>query len=518
MITNGKAIAAVHPDHGERDKVLKFMRISFAGEDEVKRNAIVADFIRVPAGMTGYANERSPVYHNVEAMKEAHDYVERARYPDVVPHALAMAVGKAWSREPEIKGDSVKPILESVFANGDDFRSGVLAVLEDYILTGGGGLFVNLNSKGQAVIYHYAPENVVNWNHGDEGLRLVVFETETAGADPFLHETDTKRYVAGIDADTGKYFQERWTFHLVGEGKGAKHEWTLETTERIYPTMQQNSMTAIPFVAIGGWELKPIFKALAKSAKAYFRHSAEYAHAMFWSAMPQPVITFKENGDFYGVDDFDPANAGGADNAGEVAPPTMKMGSTTPILLRDAEFKFVSAPNGSLSALKERLMNDREEIGGLGLRAFNNSTNANQTAETERLQQSGEGSMIHSAYREVAMAITRAVRLVAQWRGIKDADQFSFEFNKSILFDEFDMSDIGGLQMLHSEGYLTRRHVRDALRKKGIIAAHETNEDLDEEIAGELGLGGGFGDGADDELSDEDILGAGVTDSDEDDE
>ena len=290
----------------------------------------------------------------------------------------------------------------------------------------------------------------------------------------------------------------------------------MQEDERVFPTFQQSHLKSIPYFIIGDWKLNPIFKALAETAKTYCRAYAEYAHAMYWSAIPQPVIVFGENGGFFGTDEFDPESV--SDDMAGSAPPEIKFGCTTPILLRDAELKFVSAPTGALSALKERVKDLREEIGSLGARAFANTTNANQTAETERLQNSGEGSLIHSAYRELAAAITMAVRTAAQQRGVRDAGDFLFEFDGNILFDDFSLSDINFLQALHTDGYIARRHVRDQLRRQSVIEPDITEEKLDEEIAGERGLGGGFGDDEFDPLSDDfDDLKLGVND-DEDDE
>ena len=518
MLTTGDLIELNHPDFNDCKDVLEFLRISFEGQTAFLEAAFHKRYIRPPQGMIGYPPERTPLYHHVQANIEAYEYIERARYPEVLSYAISMAVGKAWSRAPEIKGEGVKNILDTLWGDGSDFRTGVLKALTDYLLTGGGGFHVNLNEDGQAVIYHYAPESVVNWSKSQTALRLVMLEAQTEGDNPFDHEEVTCRYVAGLDADTGEYFLEKWKRENVTDKKGkpAGHAWLIDG-DRVYPTFQRSHLKSIPYFVIGDWKLNPIFKAMAETAKTYSRAYAEYAHAMYWSAIPQPVIKFNEGGGFYGTDDFNP-EAVGDDLAGS-EPPEIKFGCTTPILLRDGDLSFVSAPTGSLAALKERIKDLREEIGSLGARAFNNTSNAAHTADTERLQNAGEGSVIHSAYREVAAAITRAVRMAAKWRGIQDADDFSFEFDSSILFDDFDLTDINYLQALHTDGYITRRHVRDRLRRQGIIGPDETDEKIDKEISEEGPTGGGFGDDEFDPFADDKVvpLGSDVSDDDDDD-
>lgn len=517
MLTTGDNVELNHPDYEACQDLLEFLRISFEGQTAFLEAAFHKRYIRPPAGMIGYPPERTPLYHKVQANVEAYEYIDRARYPEVLSYAVAMAVGKAWSRAPEIKGEGVKAILDTLWGDGSDFRTGVLKALTDYLLTGGGGFHVNLDENNVARIYHYAPESVVNWSKSQTALRLVMFEAETEGSNPFEHEEVTCRYVAGLDDGSGEYFLEKWSKENVTDKKGRPdgHAWLIEG-ERKYPTLKLSPMKSIPYFVIGDWKLNPIFKAMAETAKTYARAYAEYVHAMYWSATPQAVIKFSENGGFYGVDEFAPEAVG--DDEEGFDGPDIKFGSSTPILLRDGDLSFVSAPIGSLSALKERVKDLREEIGSLGARAFNNTTNANNTAETERLQNAGEGSLIHSAFREVAAAITQAVRMAAKWRGISDADDFGFEFDSSILFDDFDLTDINYLQSLHADGYITRRHVRDRLRRQGIIAPDETDEKIDKELSDEGPTGGGFGADDFDPFADDDgaPLGSGVSDDDDD--
>lgn len=512
MLTTGDNVELSHPDYEACQDLLEFLRISFEGQTAFLEAAFHKRYIRPPAGMIGYPPERTPLYHKVQANVEAYEYIERTRYPEVLSYAVAMAVGKAWSRAPEIKGEGVKAILDTLWGDGSDFRTGVLKALTDYLLTGGGGFHVNLNEDGQAVIHHYAPESVVNWSKSQTALRLVMFEAESEGDNPFDHELVTCRYVAGLDDETGEYFLEKWNKENVTDKKGKPdgHAW-LQDGERVYPTSQRSRLKSIPYFVIGDWKLNPIFKAMAETAKTYARAYAEYAHAMYWSAMPQPVIKFSEGGGFWGVDEYS-ADAV-SDDAETSDDPEIKFGCTTPILLRDGDLSFVSAPTGSLSALKERVKDLREEIGSLGARAFNNTTNANNTAETERLQNAGEGSLIHSAFREVAAAIIQSVRMAAKWRGIPDADDFSFEFDSSILFDDFALTDINYLQALHADGYITRRHVRNRLRRQDIIGPDETDAKIDKELAEEGPTGGGFGDDTFDPGANDDVdLGADLDD------
>ena len=255
---------------------------------------------------------------------------------------------------------------------------------------------------------------------------------------------------------------------------------------------------------------------LLRTAAAYFAAYAEYSHNMWWSAIAQPYINFGDKGGWFGQDDF--SAAGGADDlggAGEADLQEIVWGASTPLLLRNGTIGYVSAPTGALSAQEKRLERLTLEMAGLGARAFRPMSHGNQTAETERLQQASEGSMIHTAMRDVAKAVTLAVREAAEWRGINGAQDFIFKFNDAIHFQPLSINDISYLVSWHQEGYLTKKHVRDGMRKVQVIDSEETDEAIDAQLEEEGPLSGGFGD---DSPFDDDILQLGANDDDLDDD
>ncbi len=528
MIIDAKDLGFNHPTYNQYLKTHRFLEVSFDGEESVKEHALEMSLLTIPNAMLsgGVSPERASVFVYSEALREANAYINRARYPEVCSHQVAMASGRAFSRDPEIEGDSVRKNLDTMFADGSDFETAVTCILTSYLKFGGGGLMVNLNSSGLPVIYHYPANGVVNWAHVDGELRVVVVEDDAGNSSLFDHEKVTQRVVMGLDDDTGHLFAEKWRLdrHTDDKGNPTGEDWSL-VDDRVQVTRNLKAATAIPYYAIGGWKYKqPIFLPLARTAKAYFAASAEYAHSMWWAATPQAFINFDEGGGWFNNDEFGADTVGDdlTDNGGGDV--EIKWGSSTPLLLRKGSIEFASAPTGSFSAQEKRMENLKEEMAGLGARAFKNTTHANNTAETERMQQASEGSVMATAMRDVAKAITLAVRDAAAWRGISDADQFKFKFNPNLYFAPLDLSDIIYLAGLHQEGYISRSEVRGALRKIDIISAEKTDQQLDKDISEEGPLSGGFGDDTHDPLNDDgllpvgDELGSGANDDDDGDE
>ena len=401
MIIESEDLDFEHPDYTKNRDTFEFLRISFEGEAEVKKNA--EQFLTIPTAMRPNASDRGSVFKYQAAAQEAQEYVMRASYPEAPSFAIDMATGKSWSQKPVIIGESVKPILGEVFADGSDFRSGVTKILASYLKFGGGGIFVNLNKKRDAVITHYPINTVVNWYREYADTRMVTLEQFVGGGSKFDHATTTKRMVLGLDDDTGEYFAEPWRLEEKRNAKGAVtgHDWVRDK-ERVSPTMGGRPMDRVPFIAIGGWDHKrPVFQPLVRLARSYFQASAELEHSAYIAAIPQAYLNFKETNNqpagFWGVDDFEADGMGGEDADGGGSDIEILWGSSRPILLTNGELKFVTPPTGQLQFLENRCINIAENMAGLGLRAFRNSTNAAQTAETERLQQSSEGAIVRSA-------------------------------------------------------------------------------------------------------------------------
>jgi len=488
-----------HPDFDRYDETHDFIETSFLGEEAVKKNAVRLNFLIVPESMSGKSfGERDGAYVIRDQYAEANAYIQRARYPEVAGANVSIATGKAFSRDPEIVGDSVKPILDTLFADGSDFQTGVTNILTSYLKFGGGAIFVNPDAERGAVLHHYNAKSVVNWGHRRGKLKLAVLEDDAPNESPFDHDKKTTRLVLGLDDETGHYFSERWTNEQHVDDKGNHHGsyWVLEST-RAQITKSLKPVDKIPLFCIGGWGYKqPIFMPLLRTAAAYFAAYSEYSHNMWWSAIAQPYISFGPEGGWFGQDDFSAAAGGGDDlgGAGETDMQEIMWGATTPILLRDGQIQYVSAPSGALSAQEKRLERLTLEMAGLGARAFRPMSHGNQTAETERLQQASEGSMIGTAMRDVAKAVTLAVREAAEWRGIEGAQDFVFKFNDAIHFQPLSINDISYLVSWHQEGYLTKKHVRDGMRKVQVIDSAETDEAIDKQLEDEGPFAGGFGD------------------------
>lgn len=497
----------------------------------MKQHAEDRQYIIVPASMKP---EKSTSYAEAHAnLRLRNAYVERARYPEVCKRASEIAVGKALSKEPKIEGATrTQDALDDIWADGQDFDTNLIGIFEEALQTRAGGLYIAPHAESrEPVITRYPAEAVVNWRTRNGKTVLVVLEEEVEADedDIFSHEKAMRRTVLALD-DAGKYYQQIW---LKRKEKSAlkdtrrksnnartrvdeyTDDWELQDADtddgRIYPTRGTERLDEIPFIPLCGWKLQPPpLNALAMAARDYFRASAEYANIMWWSATPQPIITFGENGGWWTQDEFSPEAP--TDGATGQQIPEMSWGSMNPWLLRDGKLELVAADASALAAHKDRLEELKKEMGGLGARAFNNASNANQTAETERLQQQGETAVIWLIMREIQTAITKAVNICANWRLLPD--DFRFSFSDDISFEPFDLSPIRELLDLRQQGFVGGQQIVDYLIKVGVLAPGTDFEQLQDDVRQELeqyppqdqlGFGfDGFGDGGLDTFDDQD--------------
>ena len=498
MTDNSEGVGLNHPDYDHFRDMWRFIRDSIEGEEQIKEYAVERGYLLVPAAMSG---DGDVPWHYRKVNREANAYIERARYPEVVLRAIDMASGKAMSRDPQIKASpEIAVILDDIWVNGDDFETGVMRILREALSTRFGGLLPTRNDEGDPVLSFYPAENVVNWKHERRAQKLLVLEDSVPNENMFSHEVGRARLVMYLNED-GNYTVKRYVeeAQLDEKGKHTGMEW-VESGEAVTPTVDFRELESIPFIPIGGYDIPtPPFMPLARTARDYFQCSAEFNHIMFLNAVPQMYINFDDTGNFFGMDEFSAAALqaeGAATEPGGRSEIELTIGSSTPWLFRGATVNYVQVPSGALGAHEKRLEKLSKEMSGLGARAFQNEAGGGQkTAETERLQQAGEGAVVWLVLREVAKAITEGVRTIARWRKLRGADEFEFAFNRDINFEPFDFNPVSGMIQAHQEGYARWEDVIRVLRKVDAIEPGISDDELKAAIEEERSaLGGGFGD------------------------
>ena len=482
-----------HPDYNTYlERYWLDIRNAFNGEWAMKENAEARGYITVPSAM-------KPRFGEHDDGKEAIEYINRARYPEVCRRALDTALGKSMQLEPtiEAKDEKLKDLENSIWSDGQPLRTNILSVFSEAMITRNGGLYVNLDSAGQAKITLYTAESVVNWRHFEGKLTMLILAEEVEDLDdPFEHQVDVQRLELGLH--DGYYYQRRWKLSA-----GQSNIWEADLVDgaddagRFFPTRGKERLKEIPFYPIGGWKMhEPPLRALAETARDYFRCSAEFSNAMWWTANPQVVINFSDTGGFMGQEDNSaslPSEnvATGADQGQDNPAMKLRWGSPRePWLLREGKVEIVAAGADALSSHKDRLEALTKEMGGLGSRAFDNSSKANIAAETQRMQDGSEGAAVWMVMMNVQEVISAAVTMVGWWENFKDPT-YNFAFNQDTTFETFDPNMVNQMISWWREGVVSGQDITDYIIKFGLVPRDTRFEDIQAKAQKESS---GFGD------------------------
>ena len=455
LTLDGKdTVSTNHPAYDDMMRSWQVMRHSSDGQDAIRKNAIDMDYIQIPPGLIEYDKIVGPnISYKTALNKNAvHHYVNKAHYIPIVSRIIEEIVGKIFSKPYKIslpnKLDDLKDVLDSEGLSFEEFAR--WCVREVFTVTRFGVLADWDNETDKPVIKRYTAESIVNWKTNKRGelILLVLEDMIEDEAQVFSHNKKTRRISFTVELDENRnpqVVQRTW----VKDTKKQKFE---EFESPIVLQKRGFQLKNIPFTFFGGIKPEaPILRPLADTALEFFDAHAQYRNSMWWASNVQPVISFKDDGGFWGVDESrDGSDTGNSSDTEEIS-----FGSMNPILLVDGEFKLVEVAGNSLSAQRQRLTDIRAEMTGMSARSFNAQTASNIKVQTERMQNRSESSIIQSIAKFISRGIRNILQIVAVWADIKG--EIKFELNKDYV-EDFDIKYLPHLIDSVERGYFTLEH------------------------------------------------------------
>lgn len=447
------------------------MRHSVEGQDAVRDNAIEMDYIHIPPGLIDENYKRRRENSTVDK-GAIHHYINKATYIEIVPRILDEVEGRIFSKP--FKFDAppkFKEYADRLDSEGLTLEEYIRWCVREVFAVSRFGVLVDWDEEeDMPSLKRFVAENIVNWKLDKYGnTRLVVLEDSIDDDDQiFSHNQLTRRVAFFLEKDAnGKNYVVQRTF--VRRKNSTKYE------ESGAPQILQRFGTAvskIPFIFFGGVKpTAPMLKPLAATALDYYDAHAQYRNALWWTAVAQPYISFGENGNFmFGPD----ADDGEGENSSDME---FIWGSMTPIVGKEMKVAFAQPPYGSLENLRTRLKDIKSVMTGMGARSFNTQTASNIKAQTEKMQNRAESSVIGSIANSISTGVLNGFRLAASWAQIMGS--ISFELNQDFS-DDFNIDDIKALIELDIiDVDDARDHVR---RETSIIGKGISNEDIQKRI------------------------------------
>lgn len=401
-----------HPQYAEGYEIWSKMRDVIEGEDKVKKGG--NKYLPKPAGRSDADFEK---------------YVARAQFFDATGKTAAGMTGGVFRKPPKMELPAqIEYLLEDADGRGTPLEQFAKEATGETVGLGRVGLLVDMPDVpvvkrldeeramgAQARLYLYPAENVVNWSYArigsDYQLSRVVLDErldEPKEDDEFATEEVHQYRVLDLEQDSegapGGYRVRVYREGKDGWGAISEHRPTAPTGER---------MDFIPFIFVGAADNtsdidKPPLLDIANVNIGHYRNSADYEDALFMVGQPTPVIT--------GLDaQFIEKHKG-----------QFVIGSRSAWMLPQNSSASMLESSRDLGGLSQAMERKEGQMVQLGARLIDSNPAGVEAAETIRLRQSGEASVLASIAGNVTRGIQQLLEWAAEWMsGAPDAVEFA---------------------------------------------------------------------------------------------
>lgn len=509
MTTKLKGVAACHPDYDVFLGKWRKVRLACAGEDEIK--AAGSMILPIPEGMDTYRDAQGLLLGSRQPTSEFDDYVNRACYYEATGRTVLGLTGIVLATPPEVKYPGGKTALENVTAMGKSLDVLIADTLKDNVSLGRMALLVDAaaeeTDEPAPYIAKYDAEKVVNWRtrmmDGRETKVMVTLceQYEPVDAD-FEHEMKERRRVLrfGIPIFTGMaiadmseeertvfgdadgkvveaptweellafyrlaasdlseplYWQELWEIDasdtvVTEANKGTAYEkaetrWVL--TQRIFPRMKGGKLwreMPCEIVNSDGLDVKPSnppILGLANVNISHYKNSADLEWGLHFTALPTAwAAGFKMTPD--------PGAPG--------SKPKLTIGSAIAWVSDDAQAHcgYLEFTGAGLGSIRETMATKKDEMAALGARMLEQQKAGVESAESVRLRQAGEKSVLATIAQTTSEALTNALKWLAMWQGHGEEPSVEVKLNEDFEIVVIDPAMMQQLMLSLQAGLLS---------------------------------------------------------------
>lgn len=376
--------------------------------------------------------------------------------------------------------DAILPMLEDIDLAGTTLQGLAQEVVEDALVFGRVGLLCDYPqtipnaTKADAAALNYRPmivkydaEAIYNWRtertNGATVLSQVRLEEEEEVQDPedeFKVKCE-KRYRV-LDLIDGKYRQR--VYKVEGDAE--------ILLEEVYPKMNGQFLTYIPFVVIGvdcvGIDVEaPPMIDLATTNIHHYMQATSYERGCFFSGLPTMFISGVNTTN----DDGSPVEISIGGNLANILPRP------------DAKAYYVEVA-GEFNALRQNLEDKKSEMAVLGARMLESQKAGVESADAIARRMSGEESLLSIMSQTVSMGLTTALQWFSDWAGANG--EVSIELTRDFMPAGMTSQDMVAQIGAWQQGAISQQTLFDNLKAGEIIASDVTFEEEQERINGAL--------------------------------
>jgi len=461
-------VTTTHQSYEDNSDRWKTMRDVINGEDAVK--AEKTRYLPQPAGRSD---------------EDFDKYILRAQFFDATGKTAAGMVGGVFRKPPKVDiATAIEYLLEDADGKATPLSQLAKDATQEVVGLGRVGVLVDMPDVPEvkrldeeramgadARLYLYPAESIINWSYARVGsayqLSRVVLreEIEQQNVDDEFESEQVESYrVLDLEADDaskeiGAGYRVRVFQSVDGE---------MELISEYRPTAPGGErMDFIPFTFIGAGDNtaavdKPPLLDIANVNVGHYRNSADYEDAIFMVGQPTPVIT--------GLDSqFIEKHKG-----------QFVIGSRTAWMLPANTSASMLESSRDLAALANAMERKEGQMIQLGARLIDSNPSGVEAAETIRLRQSGEASVLASVAENVSRGFQTALSWASEWMG--GGEDAEFACNTDFFPQRLSSADLKELVASWQGGVITYGTLFENLVTGEVITAGTDQEDYEAEL------------------------------------
>lgn len=368
--------------------------------------------------------------------------------------------------------------LQNVDGKGHSFNQFVSATERDSLLTGWGGILIDMpktdgvrsqrdfeESGLYAYMTFYRAEMIANFHYETKGrfrlLKYVILK-EMIEVPTTDYATELKEYRRVCEIDDDGYYRQ------------TLYDDNSRIIEQIYPTDRNGKkFTSIPFsfTSINEFPEEPMLLDLVNLNLSHYRKSADYENGLHWTGVPTPWSQ-------------------GADapteiiNGEEVAKPLKLGGSVVLNLPAGASMHYLEFSGSGCSQLSSAMQADEEKMAILGARIISAEKKGVESAETAKIHRAGENSVLAEFAINMSIIFSKMLKLYLEWSVGKEfpVNEITVAINTDFDVSTMNSQQITALVSLWQQGGIAKRDLFNNLKDGEILSADRDFDEMNSEI------------------------------------
>ena len=410
------------------------------------------------------------------------NYMTRAQFFNCAGRTLDGLEGML-NRKPVIitVPEGMEKYLENVDGKGHTLSQFIDMCCKDVLTTNWGGILIDMpksdNAKSQADVetqglypyfVFYKAEATSKWrwqiNGRQNNLKYVILREPTEVDAVGKYDTEIKEYYRVLEIDD------------AGHYKQTLYNDKLEVDTELNPKWKKGEFDFIPFsfLSVDTEPQEPLLSDLINVNLSHYRKSADYENGLHWTGVPTPY----ERG-WIPETKYD-------DKGNEVPQKPMKLGGTQFLYFPQGteQVGYLEFSGSGLSQLANAMANDEERMAILGARIIAQQKKGVESAETAKIHNSAENSVLASFANNMSQIFSRMLRIYLEWATGTEISQEDVKVQINTDYDVATMSpaELTALVSLWQTGGIAKTDLFRNLKEGEIIDADRSLEDMNAEI------------------------------------